>query len=112
MLDLAGALHALVTGKAHKRNFCGNVDAAHEVGGKHEGAVEYGEKQRILPFEVATNLLCHFGNAFAQARFGDRNRELLVFYGNYVHGTANFACKGRKKMPKVRDGNSFLGENQ
>ena len=70
LFDLAGALHALVTGKAHKRNFCGNVDAAHEVGGKHEGAVEYGEKQRILPFEVATNLLCHFGNAFAQARFG------------------------------------------
>ena len=39
LFDLAGALHALVLAKRHKRNFCGNVDAAHEVGGKHEGAV-------------------------------------------------------------------------
>lgn len=109
---LAGALHALIAGEAHERNFGGNIDAAHEVGGEHEGAVENGKKERILSFEIAADLLRYLSNAFLQARCRNGNRELLVFYGYYVHRTANFACKGRKKMPKQGGRNSFLGENQ
>ena len=86
LLDMPRGLGAHIGGHAHKTDFAGGVDAADEVCGKHERAVEHRQQERLLPLQVAANLCGHFGYALLYLLFGEEYLEVLVFYLYVIHG--------------------------
>ena len=77
--------YPLVRGEFHERNFAGDGDALHQVGGKHERAVQHTQEKRILTGQVAVDFVRYTGYFFQYVLFLDGNGEHLVFYLYGIH---------------------------
>lgn len=83
---LAGGGGSFVGGESDESDFAIEVNAAQQVCGKDERAVEHGEEQRAFAFQVLIDLCCHFRHALHDLCFRKGNGEFSVANLDFFHG--------------------------
>ena len=83
--DYSRRRYSLIRGKFNERNLTRNGDALHQVGSKHERAVQHTQEKRILTCQIAVDFVRYTGYFFQYVLFLNGNGEHFVFYLYGIH---------------------------